>query len=148
MQYRQPMTVKALQRFLGMLNFYRRFLPGIAVVLRPLTDALAGTPKRLQWSSQMMSSFNEAKSRLAKATLLVHPKSSAQLRLRTDASEKAVAGSLHQVIGDQEQLPSRVTVHMIWSSSPCTPQSFISDTCSRDATSVSIQIRNPSPERF
>ena len=34
--------VRALQRFLGMVNFYRRFLPGIAAVLRPLTDALVG----------------------------------------------------------------------------------------------------------
>ena len=45
-QFQQPKTVKALQRFLGMLNFYRRFLPNIASVLRPLTDALAGTPKQ------------------------------------------------------------------------------------------------------
>ena len=43
-QYEQPKTVKSLQRFLGMLNFYRRFLPGVAEVLRPLTDALAGAP--------------------------------------------------------------------------------------------------------
>ena len=50
MSYEQPKTVKSLQRFLGMLNFYRRFLPGIAAVLRPLTDALAGAPKRLVWS--------------------------------------------------------------------------------------------------
>ena len=102
-QYSQPTTVKALQRFLGMLNFYRRFLPGIAAVLRPLTDTLAGAPKQLQWSRQMTSAFSEAKSRLAKATMLVHPNPTAQLRLRTDASEKAVAGALHQVIGDQER---------------------------------------------
>jgi hypothetical protein len=28
------------QQFLGMVNFYRRFLPGIARTLQPLTDAL------------------------------------------------------------------------------------------------------------
>ena len=58
-QYQQPRTVKSLQRFLGMLNFYRRFLPNIAQVLRPLTDALAGKPRQLVWTEQMTSSFRE-----------------------------------------------------------------------------------------
>ena len=34
--------VHGLQRFLGMINFYRRFLPEVAKTLCPLTDALAG----------------------------------------------------------------------------------------------------------
>jgi hypothetical protein len=33
-----------MQAFLGLLNFYRRFLPGIAKVLRPLMDALDEVP--------------------------------------------------------------------------------------------------------
>ena len=37
-----PADVKSLQRFLGMVNFYRRFLPGIAHVLAPLTSATKG----------------------------------------------------------------------------------------------------------
>jgi hypothetical protein len=41
--------IKKLQRFLGMVNFYRRFLPNCAQVLKPLTDLLkGGGPKR--WS--------------------------------------------------------------------------------------------------
>ncbi len=40
-----PTDVKQLQRFLGMINFYRRFLPGIARVLRPLTDLLRRFPE-------------------------------------------------------------------------------------------------------
>jgi hypothetical protein len=38
-------TVKELQMFLGMVNFYRRFLPGAARALKPLTDCLRGGPK-------------------------------------------------------------------------------------------------------
>jgi hypothetical protein len=34
-----------LQRFLGMVNFYRRFLLNCAQVLKPLTDLLKGGPK-------------------------------------------------------------------------------------------------------
>ncbi len=42
-----PSDVKMLQKFLGMLNFCRRFLPGIARVLKPLTDATSGKGKLL-----------------------------------------------------------------------------------------------------
>ena len=72
-QYQQPQSVKSLQRFLGMLNFYRRFLPGIAEVLRPLTDALAGKPKQLHWTDAMTSAFERAKRCLGNATLLAAP---------------------------------------------------------------------------
>jgi hypothetical protein len=41
----RPSTVKELQAFLGMLNFYRRFLPSVADTLRPLTDSLRGGKK-------------------------------------------------------------------------------------------------------
>jgi hypothetical protein len=37
-----PQDFKQLQRFLGMVNFYCRFLPDCAQVLKPLTDLLKG----------------------------------------------------------------------------------------------------------
>jgi putative transposase len=37
-----PKDIKQLQCFLSMVNFYRRFLPNCAQVLRPLTDLLRG----------------------------------------------------------------------------------------------------------
>jgi hypothetical protein len=42
LDYNRPTTVKELQAHICLLNFYRRFLPGIAKVLRPLMDALHG----------------------------------------------------------------------------------------------------------
>jgi hypothetical protein len=38
-------TVRNLQSFLGMVNFYRRFLPAVARALHPLTDELSGSRK-------------------------------------------------------------------------------------------------------
>ena len=38
----RPGTVKQLQTFLGMVNFYRRFMKNAALVLKPLMDALRG----------------------------------------------------------------------------------------------------------
>ena len=43
----RPQDVFGLQRFLGMVNFYRRFLPRIAKTLLPLTDAMVGNPRVL-----------------------------------------------------------------------------------------------------
>jgi hypothetical protein len=42
-----PQDIKQLQQFLGKVNFYRRFLPNCAQVLRPLTDLLKGGAKTL-----------------------------------------------------------------------------------------------------
>jgi hypothetical protein len=33
-----PTDIKQLQRFLGLINFYRRFLPAVACTLQPLTE--------------------------------------------------------------------------------------------------------------
>jgi len=41
----EPTTISELQAFLGTVNFYRRFLPAAARILRPLTDMLIGGHK-------------------------------------------------------------------------------------------------------
>jgi hypothetical protein len=41
----RPATVKQLQAFLGLFNFYHRFIPAAAKVVRPLTGALRGGPR-------------------------------------------------------------------------------------------------------
>ena len=102
-RFERPHTVKSLQRFLGLVNFYRRFLLNIAATMRPLTDALAGAPRQLEWSEAMTSAFQQMKQCLAAATLLVHPMADAELQVNTDARSKAVAGAIHQVVQGQLQ---------------------------------------------
>ena len=91
-RFEQPRTVKALQRFLGLVNFYRHLLPCIAATMRPLTNALAGAPWQLAWTEEMMSAFQPMKQRLAEATLLFHPMPGADLQINTDASSRVIAG--------------------------------------------------------
>jgi hypothetical protein len=94
-----PTTVKELQIFLGLVKFYRRFLPGVAVTLRPLTDALRGSPpasERLIWSPEMEASFVAAKAALGRATWLGHPDPEATLALHVDASSSHIGAALHQ----------------------------------------------------
>jgi hypothetical protein len=51
LDFPKPLTVKDLQRFLGMVNFYRWFLPKITQTLASLTNLLKGKdlPKLLPW---------------------------------------------------------------------------------------------------
>ena len=55
-----PHTVKELQNFLGVMNFYWRFVPGAARLHRPLTEALKGSPRPtapVEWTQEMRAAF-------------------------------------------------------------------------------------------
>ena len=80
-----------------MINFYRRFIPQAARILKPLTDKLAGCPKTLLWTKDLQSAFLAAKSALVSAVHLSFPLPSARLSLAVDASESHVWGVLQQL---------------------------------------------------
>ena len=91
-----PKTVKELQRFLGMVNYYRRFVPKAAQHLHALFTSLKGKPKTLAWTEECQLSFEAIKEALASATLLHHPRPGARIALTTDASKVAIGGVLEQ----------------------------------------------------
>jgi RNase H-like domain found in reverse transcriptase/Reverse transcriptase (RNA-dependent DNA polymerase)/Integrase zinc binding domain/Integrase core domain len=89
--------LKQLQRFLGLLNYYRRFMPGLAKILCPLTNATAGKPKgKLSWTPAMVTAFDEAKAALAAAVPLHFPDPDAELSMAVDASDSHVGAVLQQ----------------------------------------------------
>ena len=58
----QPKTMKQLRKFLGMINFYRKFIPSCAQILRPLNNLLSVTKsskKQIQWSAEAESAFSD-----------------------------------------------------------------------------------------
>ncbi|GFT46007.1 hypothetical protein TNCV_3535671 [Trichonephila clavipes] len=102
LKFPQPTTLTQLRRFLGLFNFYRRFVPKAAHLLAPLNKFLEGIKNfkkskkascknlrdSIQWTEEAEQAFNDAKNALADATLLRHPIPGAKLSLWTDASEK------------------------------------------------------------
>ena len=83
-QFPEPATVSDMQVFLGMVNFYRCFVPKDTCTLLPLTDCLcAGQPSNsaLSWTPLKSCAFQEAKSALASAMWLQHPDPAARGRL-------------------------------------------------------------------
>lgn len=100
----QPTTQRKLREFLGLVNFYRRFIPKGATLLRPLNLLLArSAPKTLVLTEDATSAFSSVKNILADATLLVHPQPGASTCIMTDASEAAVGAVLQQSIDGQWQ---------------------------------------------
>ena len=95
-----PTSLKKLREFLGLINFYRRFVPRCAQLIQPLTDLLSSksTKEPFQLTVDSLSAFSEIKTALSQATLLVHPSPVAACSVVVDASNVAVGAVLQQFL--------------------------------------------------
>ena len=73
-----PTNKVSLKRFLGLLNYYRRFLPGLVTLVKPLTD-LTSPKLPFSWTPACDSAFRLAKKALTNAMSLAFPLDSAPL---------------------------------------------------------------------
>ena len=90
----KPESRKQLRRFLGMINFYRRFIKNAARILAPLYNLTK--PKKFKWNIDAIKAFEESKEALANAALIAFTASEAPLSLTVDASDTAVGAVLQQ----------------------------------------------------
>ena len=99
-EYPKPRTIKDLKRFLGIINFYRRFLPKAGEAQIPLNQMTVGYQKRdkkvIRWTSAAEEAFRLCKEQMANAVSLQYPRPEAQLALKTDASDTAIGAVLEQ----------------------------------------------------
>nr|VZI18508.1 unnamed protein product [Spirometra erinaceieuropaei] len=98
-----PTSKRQLQRILGMINFYRRFLPNCADLMLSLTNMLSGPKGPLELRVEALTAFERIKNSLADATSLTHPAPEAQLSLMVDASTVAVGAVLQQHLAGSTQ---------------------------------------------
>jgi hypothetical protein len=80
----EPTNISELQAFLGRVNFYHRFLPAAARILKPLTDLLIGGHKGTEpvsLADPQRAALVAAKDALAAATCLAHPSQGGQRTL-------------------------------------------------------------------
>jgi len=94
-----PTNVKELQNFVGVMNFYRRFVPKAARLHRRLTEVLKGSPNPktpVAWTAEMPTGFQAAKDALRSATGLAFPRPQAELALMVDTSAEHVGAALQQ----------------------------------------------------
>ena len=101
--YPVPDSIRKLRAFLGLVNFYRRFVPHCSALLQPLTDLLRGNKRKLCLDENALKAFNDIKQALVDATLLVHVDPTAPISVAVDASDTAVGAVLQQHVGDEWQ---------------------------------------------
>ena len=95
LQWPQPKTVKEVQAFLGLANFYRRFIQGYSTIAAPLT-ALTKKDQPFQWTIPAEDAFTYLKHRFTTAPILATFNPAAQVILETDASDYAIGACLSQ----------------------------------------------------
>ena len=100
----EPKDVSQLRAFLGLLNYYHRFLPDVATVLEPLHQLLRKGSK-WAWLEQQQTAFEEAKELLQSTDLLVHFDPEKELVLATDASDYGVGAVLSHKMKNGTERP-------------------------------------------
>lgn len=104
LEFEKPLSLTKLRRFLGMTNYYRRFIPLFSQISAPLTEMLKSKSKTLVWSSTAEQSFRSLKEKLVTPPILASPDFDREFTLQTDASDTAIAAVLTQEFEDGEKV--------------------------------------------
>ena len=100
----EPHNISELRSFLGIINYYARFLPNLSTKLTPLYNLLQKEFK-WEWSQKQAKTFMAAKDALQVDALLIHYDSSKQLVLACDASPYGLGAILSQIMEDSLEKP-------------------------------------------
>jgi len=92
----RPKCMKNLRSFLGICNYYRRFIKNYSQKSRLLEGMCGKSMKKLVWSEQSEQAFEELKRALTEAPILGLPDLSKDFILDTDASFDALGAVLSQ----------------------------------------------------
>lgn len=93
----QPKDLMQLQSFLGLLNYYQRFIPNLSGELHPLYELLKKDVEFI-WTNERNETFEKAKRLLLKNNVLVHYDPKKPLILSCDASPYGVGAVLAHLI--------------------------------------------------
>jgi len=91
LKWPEPTNVKQVRAFLGLGNFYRRFIKDYAIMARPMMD-LTCKDTVFNFGEKERAAFEALKAAFTRAPVLQYPDQDREFRLETDASEFAVGG--------------------------------------------------------
>ena len=100
----KPKNVSELRAFLGIINYYHRFLPNLSTKLAPLHELLQRKTK-WKWKDAQDEAFQSAKDALQADSLLVHFDPAKPIVLACDASQYGLGAVLSHVISDGHERP-------------------------------------------
>ena len=99
-----PKNTTELKAFLGLRNYYRKFLPQLSSTLAPLNKLLRSN-ESWSWTSQQEMVFRKVKEMLRSRCLLVHFDKDKELILSCDASHYGVGAVLAHRMDDESERP-------------------------------------------
>jgi len=88
-----PKCVKNVQKFLGLVNYYCRFIESFASIARPLYD-LVKKDQKWMWMKKQQEVFRELKEQFTKEPVLAALDLDKKMRIEVDASDYATGGVL------------------------------------------------------
>ena len=107
-----PTTPKEVRQFLGLVGYYRKFVPKFADIARPLTN-LTKLDIPYEWTNRCQEAFEFLKEMLLKEPVLKYPDPSKPYTLFTDASKFAWACVLTQEYEHEFDGKKRKILHPI-----------------------------------
>ena len=99
-----PKNVKEVRAFLGLVNYYHRFMPNSSTVLKPLNELLE-KDRKWQWTDKCDRAFKEAKALITSDQVLTHYNPDLPLRIACDASPFGLGAVLSHVMSDGSERP-------------------------------------------
>ena len=90
-----PQNVRQVRSFVGMAQFYRKFIKDFATIARPLYNLMKAHVK-FSWTNDCQLSFETLKGALCSDDILIYPDFSKRFIVATDASDMSIGATLCQ----------------------------------------------------
>ncbi|KAJ4729345.1 Retrotransposon protein, putative, Ty3-gypsy subclass, partial [Melia azedarach] len=94
-EWEPPTKIHDLRSFLGLVNYYRRFIKSYSARAAPLTDLLKKN-RSWDWTEECQHAFEDLKKAIMEETVLALPDHTKPFKVHTDASDFAIGGVLMQ----------------------------------------------------
>ena len=114
LKWPEPTNVKQVRAFLGLGNFYRRFIKDYAIISHPMVD-LTCKDIIFNFRDKEKTSFEALKAAFTTAPVLQYPDQDHEFRLETNTSEFAIGGVISVKCDDSEFRPIAYMSHSMTS---------------------------------
>lgn len=117
-QAERPVNQSQLQAYLGLLGYYRKFIPNLSQEIAPLTEMLKAEYRsnsggkrsskpdpKFQWGKKQEQAFQRSKRFLQTDSVLTHYDPSKPILLQTDASPYGLGAVISHVEPDGQERP-------------------------------------------
>ena len=97
----RPTNKKQVRSFLGLVGYYRKFVPNFSAISAPLSDLTRkGQPSKVRWGQEQENAFVCLINQLSQSPILCLPNFEKEFILQTDASNLGIGAVLLQEYGE------------------------------------------------